>query len=329
MKRAFTLIELLVVIAIIAILAAILFPVFAQAKNAAKKSTDLSNVKQIATAQILYLTDYDGTVQTNRSCHLWWEPNGPANREPCQPGDVALGWIDLLYPYVKNIQMFKSPGDPIAAVPIPPGTYCYHWERNLGQTCTARGGLTGFIWGNRFVGGRYVPLGGDFRSSYARNNNFANNGVYTATESEVQYPSNTIMIYPMLANTGGGANPNEGVPGSTYNINRKDGVAGGFWPSDAPGTPNSSLPECVLGDVNSQWNNRVSFVHTQFGTSHPVFGLESGEWSSRRFSGGSNYAMFDTSARFLKPERVKGQCNWGPGRRPEFGNDGTTPDFRL
>src|SRR5271163_2405464 len=60
-SRAFTLIELLVVIAIIAILAAILFPVFAQAKDAAKKSVALSNVKQLALGYALYLGDTDDT----------------------------------------------------------------------------------------------------------------------------------------------------------------------------------------------------------------------------------------------------------------------------
>jgi prepilin-type N-terminal cleavage/methylation domain-containing protein len=60
-RRAFTLIELLVVIAIIAILAAILFPVFAQAKEAAKKTTSLSNFKQMGTALQVYLPDADDT----------------------------------------------------------------------------------------------------------------------------------------------------------------------------------------------------------------------------------------------------------------------------
>src|SRR3712207_1141350 len=60
-SRAFTLIELLVVIAIIAILAAILFPVFAQAREKARQATCQSNLKQIGTAFQMYATDYDGT----------------------------------------------------------------------------------------------------------------------------------------------------------------------------------------------------------------------------------------------------------------------------
>ncbi|HCD99964.1 MAG TPA: prepilin-type cleavage/methylation domain-containing protein, partial [Armatimonadetes bacterium] len=62
MKRAFTLIELLVVIAIIAILTAILFPVFAQAKLSAKRTQDLSNVKQLALGALMYASDNDDTL---------------------------------------------------------------------------------------------------------------------------------------------------------------------------------------------------------------------------------------------------------------------------
>ncbi len=89
-SRAFTLIELLVVIAIIAILAAILFPVFAKAKEAAKKTQDLSNIKQIGTAIQLYAADYD-----DRSM----EKNEPEDYD----------WFEPLYPYVKNRQIFRSP----------------------------------------------------------------------------------------------------------------------------------------------------------------------------------------------------------------------------
>ncbi|MFZ4506128.1 MAG: prepilin-type N-terminal cleavage/methylation domain-containing protein [Fimbriimonas sp.] len=97
LKAAFTLIELLVVIAIIAILAAILFPVFAQAKAAAKKTTDLSNVKQIGTAMQIYVGDYDDTTPTIL---------GPRGGNT----SYQIDWYTQLYPYVKNMDMFFSPG---------------------------------------------------------------------------------------------------------------------------------------------------------------------------------------------------------------------------
>lgn len=97
-RKAFTLIELLVVIAIIAILAAILFPVFAQAKNAAKKTQDLSNMKQIGTAEALYLGDSDDVY------------NSPAHYDsPTPNGPVTTLWYEMLLPYTKNVQMFISP----------------------------------------------------------------------------------------------------------------------------------------------------------------------------------------------------------------------------
>src|SRR5579862_9180182 len=68
-KTAFTLIELLVVIAIIAILAAILFPVFAQAREEARSISCLSNTKQMALAQLMYAQDYDESIVPWRSCN--------------------------------------------------------------------------------------------------------------------------------------------------------------------------------------------------------------------------------------------------------------------
>ncbi len=94
LRRAFTLIELLVVIAIIAILAAILFPVFAQAKEAAKATQVLSNMKQVTTAQVMYISDYDDQllsyiVRTGRPA------NGIFR-------DDLVSWCFMLDPYMKN-----------------------------------------------------------------------------------------------------------------------------------------------------------------------------------------------------------------------------------
>ncbi|CUU36930.1 MAG: prepilin-type N-terminal cleavage/methylation domain-containing protein [Armatimonadetes bacterium] len=85
-RRGFTLIELLVVIAIIAILAAILFPVFAQARSKARQSSCLSNMRQLGTSMRMYAQDYD-----ERHVYLWWE------------------WHIGLHPYIKNWDIFICP----------------------------------------------------------------------------------------------------------------------------------------------------------------------------------------------------------------------------
>lgn len=118
MKRAFTLIELLVVIAIIAILAAILFPVFAQAKEAAKKTTTLSNAKQLGTGLTLYSTDSDdcmpfGTLNYNGSYYTGYLVPYPAGSVAgwTAPGLVQaanLHWINSVHPYTKSLDIQKG-----------------------------------------------------------------------------------------------------------------------------------------------------------------------------------------------------------------------------
>ena len=98
-KRGFTLIELLVVIAIIAILAAILFPVFAKAREKARQSSCLSNVKQIALGMLQYAQDYDEVLV------------GAAVRWSTGVNDYYV-WMYLLQPYVKNQQIFTCPSAP-------------------------------------------------------------------------------------------------------------------------------------------------------------------------------------------------------------------------
>lgn len=92
-RRGFTLIELLVVIAIIAILAAILFPVFAQARAAARKAACTSNMKQLGLALQAYSADYEGMFPPSQT----------------GPGGATISWPTMLYPYVKNEGVFVCP----------------------------------------------------------------------------------------------------------------------------------------------------------------------------------------------------------------------------
>jgi len=119
-KRAFTLIELLVVIAIIAILAAILFPVFAQAKEAAKQSATLSNGKQLGLAFNIYTADYDDLCPssfayiTGATERYWWNypasfPAGSANPSSGYlANEDAIQWANAILPYNKNTDIYQT-----------------------------------------------------------------------------------------------------------------------------------------------------------------------------------------------------------------------------
>jgi prepilin-type N-terminal cleavage/methylation domain-containing protein/prepilin-type processing-associated H-X9-DG protein len=124
LAKGFTLIELLVVIAIIAILASILFPVFAQAREKARSISCASNLKQIALGALQYQQDNDDTNVYVYGSNNW-------------AGDVDVTWEDSIMPYVKSTGLFKCPddsygrgsqnydpdGNKIAGTPPPPSSY--------------------------------------------------------------------------------------------------------------------------------------------------------------------------------------------------------------
>lgn len=127
--RAFTLIELLVVIAIIAILAAILFPVFAQAKLAAKKSSGISNVKQTVLSFMIYTTDWDDNMPmafSRRSDGTWrYTTVHPAPADAIGSGweapnivaETSTMWHVSTHPYRKNWQILNATGQQAAPIP--------------------------------------------------------------------------------------------------------------------------------------------------------------------------------------------------------------------
>lgn len=120
MKRhAFTLIELLVVIAIIAILAAILFPVFSQAREAARKSSCLSNSKQFGTAILMYAQDYDEAIVP------WYK----IREYPGQPLNERF-WFGLLHPYIKSTLVPPDAGRTYTVGGQPQGLHrCPSWSQ--------------------------------------------------------------------------------------------------------------------------------------------------------------------------------------------------------
>lgn len=138
-RKAFTLIELLVVIAIIAILAAILFPVFAQAKAAAKTSVTLSNTKQISLSMIMYSTDFDDMRVPRR----------------IQPTGNEISWRLLTAPYTKNRDVFKDLINPAAGYPDlesdPAARTFYGWPPLQPNEKFVRG----YVWANIWAAGDF------------------------------------------------------------------------------------------------------------------------------------------------------------------------------
>lgn len=137
-KRGFTLIELLVVIAIIAILAAILFPVFARAREAARATQCKSNLKQIVTASMMYSQDYDELY-----VHAWAgrRNNATASQRYDVPGspNADTYWMYLILPYTKNMGIYKCPSHNLSAEPDPinPQRTSYgHQHNNMGWHST-------------------------------------------------------------------------------------------------------------------------------------------------------------------------------------------------
>lgn len=132
-RKAFTLIELLVVIAIIAILAAILFPVFAKARDRANAVSCLSNEKQIGTALMSYADDYDGYYPLNR------QPN-PAISGPTDWKDALVGYIDRATKQSKGAtSIYTCPSnsaswaiDNVGDSPTNGGDYTGRWPRSYG-----------------------------------------------------------------------------------------------------------------------------------------------------------------------------------------------------
>ncbi|HEX2998781.1 MAG TPA: DUF1559 domain-containing protein [Armatimonadota bacterium] len=165
-ELGFTLIELLVVIAIIAILAAILLPVFAQARENARKSSCLSNVSQLSKAYLMYLQDWDETFPP----HVTERTATPGTADTAA-ARAPFTYKTKLAPYIKNDQVFKCPSGPAWPAPAPGQWYTTDYGNNHNEANLA--GASQQAW-------------------YQANPDFGFNE--TTTLASITYPSRFIVI---------------------------------------------------------------------------------------------------------------------------------------
>ena len=165
-RTGFTLIELLVVIAIIAILAAILFPVFARAREKARQASCLSNVKQIVLAHLMYLQDYDEVFMPHVT-----ERTAPAGTPDTAAARAPYSYKTKLEPYVKNGQVFKCPSGTPWPDPAPGKWYTTDYGNNHNEAL--------------------LP-GANQQAWYAANPDFGFNNAVTL--GSITYPAQFILI---------------------------------------------------------------------------------------------------------------------------------------
>ncbi len=166
---AFTLIELLVVIAIIAILAAILFPVFARARENARRSSCQSNEKQIGLGLLQYIQDYDEILPAD---YYGYSGYNPSNTTTTGTG-VSYKWMDAIQPYVKSTQVFTCPSDT--------GDYAVYQPRN------------GVYYGSYGINSTYRAPGNSQTPPCSVNQDV--DGVkYTVSLSSIVQPSTTVWV---------------------------------------------------------------------------------------------------------------------------------------
>jgi prepilin-type N-terminal cleavage/methylation domain-containing protein len=293
MKNAFTLIELLVVIAIIAILAAILFPVFAQAKMAAKKSSDLSNTKQLGIGLQLYLQDFDDIYP-------------PANQRLAANGSAAEGethWSFLVQPYIKNTQIWVSPADPNNG-----------WAPSCFNTATNNSGfgapsgqvsrcdLAGY---NAGIFTSQVP-----RLSYVANQLIiprkrrAADTTNVVSSTAIDSVSNTIAISAMTDTTGcmRSSDGEFRTYRNTLAVRDSTSIGNSFSSALASGAQLWALTTDEVNGIISCNGGKYAgpaLVDHVFKYANPG-----------RFDNGNNYVMCDTSAKFRNYRSTLSYTNW-------------------
>jgi prepilin-type N-terminal cleavage/methylation domain-containing protein len=287
-KSGFTLIELLVVIAIIAILAAILFPVFARARENARKTSCLSNLKQIGMATIQYAQDYDGHYYAHRNKNM---PNPIAQQSDAQVAGMTTGgpegnrtfWATLLQPYVKNYQVFACPSNPNAWVEFnKDGVLCGGQADNAAKGCGGVGYGAENSYGHN-----------DFWMSPAGPYSGSGGSPYSVSESQVTRPATTIMVVDstyygagvditnqsgLLQNLAGGStndcttNPNNCDDLSF--VNSQGGQYKYYWQNIGNGkyswngTYDGTVASTIQDNITAGKNRHMEFINCQFVDGH-------------------------------------------------------------
>ncbi len=275
-KKGFTLIELLVVIAIIAILAAILFPVFAQAREKARAISCLSNTKQLSLGFIQYEQDFDETC-----------PNGINNY------GGGNGWAGQVYTYVKSTQVFVCPDDSSnAGSALQNGdhdrasSYIYNANTNINNDPK----YTGLIPSSAVTLAQFASPAKTVLLCEGANSNG-----YDVSRGSAAAGTSTVVGDDYYPDTGG--SPSGRGVGGAYDLSGFN--SNGAFPGGVGGTCGGGTASACLKYATGYLRNMQSGT----GASSPQGDFQA---PLGRHTGGSNYVMADGHAKFLMGAHVSG-----------------------
>jgi len=263
-KSAFTLIELLVVIAIIAILAAILFPVFAQARAKARQISCVSNLKQLSLATMMYKQDYD----ENFPYWNWIRQSDVGGDSRCLQGCGHMEnlWFNVLYTYTKNAQVYVCPDD--TADLTPANSQITWWTNND----MVKAGIIPQVANQRMSYGVSEPL--HFGELYG-------DGSHPTSDAVLEKPAQTIWIADSVW-------PSTGSP---YGC--------GSWTYPDPSNPNDPAHESIIRRVAyPNPPNDGTWQNDPCNYANPAWDSES------RHSMGANIGYADGHVHWLRNSRV-------------------------
>ena len=282
-RSAFTLIELLVVIAIIAILAAILFPVFAQAREKARAASCLSNTKQMGLGLQMYVQDYDETFPY----WSWWysSDGGFCPRSDGSPLDAGCNhwesiWFNAIYPYVKNAQVFACPSSNEHFTLMQSGVWGWTFDNTSTDNMVAHGFQQALV---------NAPVNYGFNQVLAEGN-LSNGGATTL--AAIQSPAQLMAIADcdegetnFLSPAPDPSNPND--PYHQAIISR---VA---WPNELSSCWNPFNPACgaALNNFGYQFLGKLPFPDSSYDP-------------QARHSYGDNLTFADGHSKWLRDTRI-------------------------
>jgi prepilin-type N-terminal cleavage/methylation domain-containing protein/prepilin-type processing-associated H-X9-DG protein len=309
-SHGFTLIELLVVIAIIAILAAILFPVFAQAREKARQASCLSNEKQLSLAVIMYIQDYDETIVPAMNCYNSTTGMQDMTQQAPWCGNDTHSWVEAITPYLK--QQLHGRSTVWLCPSLETDQYTNIFSTGAGWPTGYQQYFVGYGMNKDYL--QPDPdCSNDSTMQFPGTSNASQPYGNPVTLARIQAPADTVL----LAETKPAAVVSGPAAGAVQNTSFINAPADGSQP---PMTSSTGIVRHACSNGNDGYFNEPADgwgVDSEYDSPQWPLGNVGGDTSTNLFdarhTGGGNVAFCDGHVKFMRPGALAAGTNWYAG----------------